>query len=79
MIDPENKIPLDDTEDSDPGDQQSQQDVHSNGIDEHFDSTSEESAPAIDLLQQASDAAEASFTLNVEKGIAPKTDNKEKK
>jgi hypothetical protein len=79
MINPDNKIPVDDSEDSDTGDQQSQQDIHSNGLDEQFDSATEESAPAIDLLKQASDAAEASFTLDVDKGIAPKVDNKNKK
>jgi hypothetical protein len=79
MIIPDNKIPVDDSEDSDAEDQQSQQDIHSNGLDEQFDSSAEESAPAIDLLQQASDASEASFTLDVDKGIAPKADSKSKK
>ncbi len=79
MISPDNKIPIDDSEDSDSGDQQSQQDIHSNGLDEQFDSSAEESSPAIDLLQQASDAAEASFTLDADKGIAPKADSKAKK
>jgi hypothetical protein len=79
MIIPDNKIPVDDSEDSDAEDQQSQQDIHSNGLDEQFDSSAEESAPAIDLLQQASDASEASFTLDVDKGIAPKAGNKSKK
>jgi hypothetical protein len=78
MIIPD-KIPVDDSENSDAGDQQSQQDIHSNGLDEKFDPDAEESAPAIDLLQQASDASEASFTLNVDDGIAPKADSKNKK
>ncbi|MGZ3749872.1 MAG: hypothetical protein ACXVA2_00970 [Mucilaginibacter sp.] len=79
MITPDNKIPLDDSENSDAEDQQSQQDIHSNGLDEQFDSSKEESAPAIDLLQQASAASEASFTLDVDKGIAPKIGSKGKK
>lgn len=79
MITPDNKIPIDDAENSDAEDQQSQQDIHSNGLDEQFDSSAEESAPAIDLLQQASNAAEASFTLDVDKGIAPKVGDKSEK
>ena len=78
MIIPD-KIPVDDSENSDTGDQQSQQDVHSNGLDEQFDGNSPDSAPPIDLLRQASDASEASFTLNVDRGIAPKAGDKEKK
>ena len=72
MITPDDKIPVDDAQNSDAEDQQSQQDIHSNGLDEQFDSSDEESAPATDLLQQASDASEASFTLDVDRGIAPK-------
>jgi len=34
MIDPDNELPPDDSEELDPEDQQSQQDIHSNGIDE---------------------------------------------
>lgn len=78
MISRDNKIPIDDSENSDAADQQSQQDVHSNGLDEQFDSSNEESAPAIDLLKQASDASEASFTLDVDKGYAPKAGDKAK-
>lgn len=78
MISPDNKIPVDDSEDSDPTDQVSQQDIHSNGLDEQFDSSAEESAPAIDLLQQASAASQAAFTLDVDRGIAPKVGSKKK-
>ena len=77
MITPD-KIPVDDSENSEAGDQQSQQDVHSNGLDEQFDVNAEESAPPIDLLRQASDASEASFTLDVDRGIAPKGGDKKK-
>ena len=71
MINPDDQIPLDDTEDSDKEDQMSQQDVHSNGLDEERIPTAENDQPAIDLLQQASDASEPSYTLDVERD-APK-------
>jgi len=77
MINPDDKLPVDDAESADAGDQRSQQDVHSNGLNEEFDSANEDSAPPIDLLRQAADASEASFTLDVDKGYAPKA--KEKK
>lgn len=79
MINPDDKIPVDDFDNSEADDQQSQQDVHSNGLNEEFDSSAEESAPAIDLLQQASDASEAAFTLDVDRGIALKAGEKNKK
>ena len=78
MINPDNKIPVDDAEGADAADQQSQQDVHSNGLNEEFDSATEESAPSIDLLRQASDASEAAFTLDADRGIAPKIDGNKK-
>jgi len=79
MINPDDKIPVDDAEGADAGDQRSQQDIHSNGLDEQFDSSAEESAPPIDLLRQASDASEAAFTLDVDRGIAPRAGDKNKK
>ncbi|HZX57168.1 MAG TPA: hypothetical protein VFE54_00525 [Mucilaginibacter sp.] len=72
MITPDDKIPLDDTNDSDKEDQMSQQDIHSNGLDEERIPAAESDQPAIDLLQQASDASEPSFTLDLDKNIAPK-------
>jgi hypothetical protein len=78
MITPD-KIPVDDSENSESEDQQSQQDIHSNGLDEQFDPNAPDSAPPIDLLRQASDASEASFTLDADRGIAPKADGKNKK
>ena len=78
MITPD-KIPVDDSENSDADAQQSQQDVHSNGVDEQFDANAPDSAPPIDLLRQASDASEASFTLDVDRGVAPKGGAKNKK
>ncbi|MFI5161039.1 MAG: hypothetical protein ACHQHN_07160 [Sphingobacteriales bacterium] len=72
MINPDDIIPLDDAEDSDKEDQMSQQDIHSNGLDEERIPVAESDQPATDLLQQALNASEASFTLDVDKGIAPK-------
>jgi hypothetical protein len=70
MISPDDKVPYDDSQDLDPEDQQSQQDIHSNGFDEeeepdYDDSDGEADA---DRLQQASDASEASYTLNDKDG-----------
>jgi hypothetical protein len=78
MIIPD-KIPVDDSQNSDAQDQQSQQDVHSNGVDEQFDPNAPDSEAPIDLLRQASDASEASFTLDTDRGIAPKAEDKNKK
>jgi len=72
MITPDDKIPLDDTDDSDKEDQMSQEDIHSNGLEEERVPAAESDQPAIDLLQQASDASEPSFTLDLDKSIAPK-------
>jgi hypothetical protein len=77
MITPD-KIPVDDSENSEADDQQSQQDVHSNGLDEQFDANAPDSEAPVDLLRQASDASEASFTLDIDRGIAPKGGEKKK-
>ncbi|MFD0941911.1 hypothetical protein [Pedobacter boryungensis] len=74
MITPENTIPFDDSENSESEDQQSQKDIHSNGLDEEFTMSEEEEQPNMEILKQAFDASEASYTLDVDKGIAPKTD-----
>jgi hypothetical protein len=66
MITPDNQIPLDDSESSEADDQQSQQDIHSNGLDdapEPGDTVENDSEP--DKLQQAYDASESSYTLNL--------------
>lgn len=77
MIIPD-KIPVDDSDDSEAEDQVSQQDIHSNGLDEKFDPDAPDSSAPVDLLQQASDAAEASFTLDLGRDIAPKGGVKKK-
>jgi hypothetical protein len=66
MIIPDNQIPLDDSDNSEADDQQSQQDIHSNGLDdepEPGDTVDNDSEP--DKLKQAYDAAESSYTLNL--------------
>ena len=65
MIIPEDKIPLDDSFDDDAEDQQSQQDIHSNGLDEENEldpALLDEADP--DKLAQAYGAAESSYTLD---------------
>lgn len=75
MIEPEDIIPLDDSDDTDKEDQMSQQDVHSNGLDEERIPQAESNEPATDLLQQAIKAAESSYTLNLDDAPAKKDDN----
>jgi hypothetical protein len=65
MINPEDQIPPDDTFDDDAEDQQSQQDIHSNGFDDDDLEPIDEDADPADL-QQAYDAAEPSYTLNLD-------------
>ncbi|WP_316751205.1 hypothetical protein [Pedobacter gandavensis] len=69
---PEDNVPIDDAVNSEADDQQSQKDIHSNGFDEDFDKPTEIEQPPIGLLKQAFEASEAAFTLDVDKGIAPK-------
>jgi len=66
MIEPEDIIPFDDTEDSDKADQMSQQDIHSNGLDEERIPAHESDVPAIDLLQLSIEASEPSYTLKLD-------------
>lgn len=78
MITPENQVPLDDSENSDSEDQQSQQDIHSNGFDDNTDAGTEDNVEAdAARLQQADKASEAAYTLDIDKGIAPKVVKKE--
>lgn len=64
MIIPNNSIPPDDADDSAADDQQSQKDIHSNGFDGIGRNAEAGDASDAERLQQASDAAEPSFTLN---------------
>ena len=76
-----NKLPLDDSMGQDFDEQSSQQDVHSNGLSDEFvlnqlkaedEDDDGIQMPESDLLEQASDSSEPSFTLDPDKGIAPK-------
>jgi hypothetical protein len=71
MINPNDELPPDDSDDSDTADQQSQQDVHSNGLDE---TPVDENTTDTDLLKQSYDAAEAAYTLKLGGGGKPKTE-----
>ena len=65
MITPDNQIPLDDSENSDSEDQQSQQDIHSNGFDDAPEPGDTVDYADTDKLTQAYDASEAAYTLNL--------------
>ena len=66
MIKPEDIIPFDDAGDSDKDDQMSQQDIHSNGLEEENIPAPETNVPAIDLLQLSIDASEPAYTLKLD-------------
>ncbi|WP_158797735.1 hypothetical protein [Pedobacter sp. L105] len=68
MITPEDITPFNEDE---ADDQVSQQDVQSDGIDPIPASEDDKEASDLDNLSQADKASESSFTLNVDKGIAP--------
>lgn len=74
MINPEDNIPLDDSTKSEADDQQSQKDIHSNGFDADIN-FEEDNQQDIDLLNQAYDASEASFTLNTDDENAPEPED----
>jgi hypothetical protein len=77
-INPEDNVPLNDAVNSESEDQQSQKDIHSNGFDENFDLPEGNEQPNTQILKQAFDASESAYTLNVDRGIAPKKDQQEK-
>ena len=66
MIIPDNQIPLDDSLGSDADDQPSQQDIHSNGFDDVPEPGDTVDYANPDKLEQAYDAAEPSYTLNLD-------------
>ncbi len=70
MIEPEDIIPLDDSEESDKDDQMSQKDIHSNGLQEENIPAPENDVPAIDLLQLSIDASESAYTLKLDESPA---------
>ncbi|SHG59377.1 hypothetical protein [Pedobacter caeni] len=75
-INPEDNVPLDDALNTEAEDQQSQKDIHSNGFDEKFDQPEGNEQPDTEILKQAFDASESAYTLNVDRGIAPKKGEK---
>lgn len=86
MNTPENKLPLDDSMGQDFDEQSSQQDVHSNGLSDEFvlnqlkeddEDNDGIQMPESELLEQAMDSAEPSFTLDPEAGIAPRQSDEE--
>jgi hypothetical protein len=66
MINPEDNIPTDDQQASEADDQQSQKDIHSNGLDDETAPREDDGSSDADRLQQASDASEPSYTLNLD-------------
>ncbi|MBB5638546.1 hypothetical protein HDE68_004478 [Pedobacter cryoconitis] len=69
MIITENNTPFNNEEEDD---QLSQQDVQSDGIDAIPPSEADTLAAEIDNLKQADKSSEASYTLDVDRGFAPK-------
>jgi hypothetical protein len=63
MITPDDRLPLDDSENEE-DEQLSQQDIHSNGFDD--DVEYEDDTADTDALDQAYDASEPSYTLNLD-------------
>jgi hypothetical protein len=66
MINPQDEVPFDDSDDLDKEDQQSQQDIHATGVDADPESLEEGKEADPDLLQQSFDAAEPAYTLNLD-------------
>jgi hypothetical protein len=65
MITPDNQIPTDDQNDNESDDQQSQKDVHSNGLADFSEDDVVDEQVDTDKLQRAYDAAESSYTLDL--------------
>lgn len=66
MTDPKNKVPFDDSDESETDDQQSQRDIHSNGFDDGSEIDDNYNGSDADRLEQASDASEAAYLLNLD-------------
>ena len=66
MINPDDRVPQDDTDDEDKEDQMSQNDIHSNGFDEYDEPLDDDNVDESDALNQAYKAAESSYTLDFE-------------
>jgi len=66
MIIPDNQIPLDDSDNSNAEDQLSQQDIHSNGLDDIPEPGDTVDYADTDKLKRAYDASESAYTLNLD-------------
>ena len=66
MITPDDTLPPDDSNESEMDDQQSQRDIHSNGLDNDYEAAGEDGDPDISELEQAYEASEPSYTLHVD-------------
>jgi hypothetical protein len=66
MINPEDEVPFDDSDDLDKEDQMSQQDIHATGVEPNTEELEEGKNADPDLLQQSFDAAESAYTLKVD-------------
>jgi len=66
MINPDDKLPPDDSDEDEMDDQQSQRDIHSNGLDEDYEPGSIDDYDDSSNIKQAYDAAESAHTLNLD-------------
>jgi hypothetical protein len=66
MITPDDILPPDDSEESEMDDQQSQRDIHSNGLDEDYEGSIPDEYDASLNLEEAYGAAEPSYTLDLD-------------
>ncbi len=66
MNTPDDILPPDDSEESEMDDQQSQRDIHSNGLDEDYEAAREDEPADASELEEAYDASEPSYTLHVD-------------
>jgi hypothetical protein len=73
MINPDDQLPIDDSEPEDV-EQTSQQDIHSNGFDSEAEYESGEETADTDALDQAYEASEPSYTLNLDDDVSTDDD-----
>jgi hypothetical protein len=76
MITPDDRLPIDDSEPEEV-EQTSQQDIHSNGFDSEAEYESGEETADTDALDQAYEASEPSYTLNLDDDGDNHTDDDE--
>jgi len=66
MITPDDILPPDDSDESEMDDQQSQRDIHSNGLEDDYEAAREDEEPSQAELEQAYDASESAYTLHLD-------------